>query len=584
MKLRHFSVENYRSISAAHQLNCDGPITVLIGPNNEGKSNILRALVTALKAITRFGRQRVIFTNRHLQRVRSGEPFHHPNRRIFRDDFDWERDFPIQAQTEEQEGVSSFVLAFDPTAKQRRAFENRLKLNLAGDLVIELRPAKSDCELRVRDSASPLNITNDAAPRVCEFMADYIRCQYIPSIRNAESAQKIVEAIVERELAALENKRQYRAALAAIERVQRPALQAISANVTTTMKEFLPAVKRVRIEISDADRTEALRRACSIIVDDGTRTNLTEKGDGIQSLAALSLMRYSALVGAKGRRIVLAVEEPETHLHSRAIHQLKAVLQEIASHHQVIITTHNSVFVNRDQVATNIVVAQNKASPAKSFEQIRDTLGIRPSENLRHAEVVLVVEGSDDRIALESLLSANSAKLRAAIKNGTLAIDPIFGCGNLTYKLSLLKNAMCETFVFLDDDTAGRTAAESAQKTGILPMKRLKFTVCRGKDDAEFEDLFSPTIYEPVIKKDFGVTLIKPLTGKQKWSDRVKGFFKAQGHQWDAALEAAVKLKVANAVAAAPKSALHPPNRSPFDALVKSLETMLDELAAGKPK
>ncbi|MBK8686880.1 MAG: AAA family ATPase [Betaproteobacteria bacterium] len=46
MELVSFSVSNYRSITSAYKLPIRSP-TVLIGPNNEGKSNILRALVTS---------------------------------------------------------------------------------------------------------------------------------------------------------------------------------------------------------------------------------------------------------------------------------------------------------------------------------------------------------------------------------------------------------------------------------------------------------------------------------------------------------------------------------------------------------
>lgn len=48
MQLVAFSVTNYRSITKASKLPFRQK-TVLIGPNNEGKSNILRALVTALE-------------------------------------------------------------------------------------------------------------------------------------------------------------------------------------------------------------------------------------------------------------------------------------------------------------------------------------------------------------------------------------------------------------------------------------------------------------------------------------------------------------------------------------------------------
>ena len=53
MKLKSFTVQKYRSIIAAKRIPV-GRKTVLVGPNNEGKSNILRALITAMNLLTRW--------------------------------------------------------------------------------------------------------------------------------------------------------------------------------------------------------------------------------------------------------------------------------------------------------------------------------------------------------------------------------------------------------------------------------------------------------------------------------------------------------------------------------------------------
>lgn len=47
MKLTFFSIENYRSITKAVFREFSN-VTVLVGPNNEGKSNVLQALHTCL--------------------------------------------------------------------------------------------------------------------------------------------------------------------------------------------------------------------------------------------------------------------------------------------------------------------------------------------------------------------------------------------------------------------------------------------------------------------------------------------------------------------------------------------------------
>ncbi len=123
-------------------------------------------------------------------------------------------------------------------------------------------------------------------------------------------------------------------------KLQQPVLDKISTTLKETLVEFLPNVRKVSVSIPPEERYRALRRACEIIVDDGTPTELLRKGDGVQSLAALSLMRHASETSGAGRNLILAIEEPESHLHPNAIHQLRAVIADIARKHQVIMTTH----------------------------------------------------------------------------------------------------------------------------------------------------------------------------------------------------------------------------------------------------
>jgi putative ATP-dependent endonuclease of OLD family len=51
MRLELFSVQNFRSIKKAEKLPL-GEFTVLLGPNNEGKSNILQAMVLGMQELS----------------------------------------------------------------------------------------------------------------------------------------------------------------------------------------------------------------------------------------------------------------------------------------------------------------------------------------------------------------------------------------------------------------------------------------------------------------------------------------------------------------------------------------------------
>src|SRR5690606_35201112 len=124
------------------------------------------------------------------------------------------------------------------------------------------------------------------------------------------------------------------------------------------------------------------RREFNVIIDDGTPTNIEYKGDGVKSLAALGLLKNKLRhTGAS----IIAIEEPESHLHPGAIHQLNGIIRSLAETNQVILTTHNPLFVDRENIKTNIIVNEGKATPAKNVNAIRDVLGIKASDNLTNA-------------------------------------------------------------------------------------------------------------------------------------------------------------------------------------------------------
>ena len=209
--------------------------------------------------------------------------------------------------------------------------------------------------------------------------------EYIPAIRTAESAESVVQSLLERELSVLEDDPAYSAALKTIAELQKPLLNHLSQSVKQTMVKFLPAIKDVRVEIEEAQRFRALRRSARVIVNDGTPTELKYKGDGVQSLAALALMRHSSESAASGRTFVIVIEEPESHLHPKAMHSLKSVLNELRNKHQLVLTTHSPLFVDREHVSSNIIVKNTVAKPAKDIAEVRDVLGVRASDNLHLA-------------------------------------------------------------------------------------------------------------------------------------------------------------------------------------------------------
>jgi len=560
VRLVNFSVTNFRSITTAHKIAISNT-TVLIGRNNEGKSNVLKALFMAMNALQehaapgRFTRAR--------NRYRTDESF-----------YVWERDFPINFQNRKAGNQSIFRLEFELNEEEIVEFKEAVKSNLNGTLPIEIKMGRENRpSIKVSKSGKGTVNLNSKSAKIAGFVAQKISFNYIPAVRTDKEALLVIDNMLSQELRILEREQKYQDALNIIKELQQPILDKLAERIKEPLSEFLPNMTEVKIEIPEQERRTALRKEFNVIIDDGTPTNIEFKGDGVKSLAALALLKNRYLEGSAS---IVAIEEPESHLHPAAIHQLIEIIASLSTTSQVILTTHNPSFVDRQHLKSNVIIDSGKASPAKSIKAIRELLGVKASDNLINANYALVVEGEEDATALRSLLPFLSEKLGKFMKNNLLVIEPIGGAGNLSYKLSLLNNSLCVSHVLLDNDDAGRQSYDKASREGLVTVKNCTMLSCSGMSNSEFEDCLEVSIYKQKIHDEFGVDLDhSKFRCNLKWSERMKNVFKIQGKPWSEKIEHDVKRVVSECVTEKPEEALNIHKRNSLDALVLALESLV---------
>jgi len=559
MRLISFSVTNFRSITDAHRISI-GNSTVLIGKNNEGKSNLLRALNIAMKALTDHA------IEDYDRRFRFGPG----DGREYR----WYRDFPMSLQSRTRSTESIFRLEFSLDEDEVAEFKDEIRSNLNGTLPVEIKFGKTnDPSIHVPKRGPGGTALSAKSNKIAKYIAERIDFNYIPAVRTEDEALSVVQGMLSMELARLEKNADYMAAIKKISDLQQPILDKVSSTIKNSLEDFLPNIRGVSVIVPQAARRAALRNQCSIEIDDGSRTLLQYKGDGVKSLAALGLLKDKRRTQGVS---IIAIEEPEAHLHPGAMHGLRDVIEKLTEENQVVITTHCPLFVDRSDVSRNIIINANMARAARDISSIRNILGVRASDNLINASNVLVVEGMEDIIALTPILSNLSVIIGKALKQHQLVIEQIGGAGNLTYKLSTLANALCSTHVLLDNDEAGRKAYENAESDGVLKVADLTLVNCRGMQQSELEDCFRREVYQQDVINEFGVNLDAPaFRGNAKWSDRVKACFERQGKPWGARQKMQLKAVVANAVAQKPAEALNFHKRDAIDSLVRTLEAKL---------
>ena len=564
MKLIEFSVNNYRSITQANRIKLQD-FTVLVGKNNEGKSNLLKALNVAMQVLT---------NNNSAS-----------NRYIPEDDaYVWERDFPFQLKDRRNGLTSIFSLRFTLEDDELDEFHRQTKIRGNSEINITIKIGKDNNPV-ISIPKRGCKSYNEKRDIVIKFVCQRIKFNPIQAVRTDDMAKSTLSNLIYSRLKDLRNDPAFIEAEKKVEELKQKTLNEIAPKLINPLKVFLPQLNDVKIKLLDKKNDYFFgyyANPFDIIIDDGIATSISAKGDGIKSIVTLALLKE--LRSEKNGTSIIAIEEPESHLHSGAIHSLVDVINKLSENSQVIISTHNPLFVRRNPLSSNIIIDCGTARPAKTIEDVRNILGVWTSDNLTNARYVFFVEGEDDKISLTKILSAKSQIIANALKTGQLLIKSLNGAGNLVHDVNDVKNSLCDCVVLLDDDEAGKTAGANAVSSCILDISQIRYTKCKGSTNSEFEDCLQPAMYASAIREKFRVdiTTDAAFRGNAKWSDRVRQVFLNAGYQWNDRTESSVKYEVANAIPTKIDnldSVLIPQKSSFIQGVVDMIEAMMGELS-----
>lgn len=511
MKVVSFTVKNYRSIVEAHKIILND-YSVLLGKNNEGKSNILRALSVCMDCINDYRRFRFSI-----------------HRELMRHDgsYNWNRDFPINLRNRKNGRKSIFELELFLDGEELNNFNSNLHTRISLHNILMRIEIGEDNVPRVTFPLRGTNSLTSKKEKVLEFLSDKITYNYIPAVRTENHALRLIKNNIANELETLNTNDDYIKSLQKIREMQKICLNKISVDIETELKEFLPKVKNVEIDIEDNYRIATSLSNINVYVDDGILTNIENKGDGVKSLAVLAMLKNKqSMIGLSS---IVAIDEPEAHLHPGAINELANTLKVLSKNNQVIISTHNHLFTNYLNLNSNIIVDNGKAKPAKSISEIRSILGVKASDNLINARFVLLVEGKTDENILNHIFEKIDIKIKKALSERLLMIYSIDGASKLEYNAAKFKKEMCICMALVDNDEEGRKAYEVVTDNKDIETSNIFLCSCKGMSNSELEDCINPKVYKNKILEEFGVNLDdRSFRNNKKWSIRIKETFDSQ--------------------------------------------------------
>jgi putative ATP-dependent endonuclease of the OLD family len=349
VKLARVEIKNYRSIveaPGAQRLgfNVTAGMNALVGPNNCGKSNVLKAIALALQE----GQEGEFLRERD-------EPAQ----------LTWARptitlDFVVERPSSPEKTLLRFLEVYEQDALQgekkttlasRNRFRLRVKYTNSGRDEFFVTAAGG------RRGAPALN------QRALDQFRKTVR---FVLVRSGESLDEflagrfkdLLHTVIRENLgaevqAAEERREQYRSDVATT------LFGPVSRLVSREIAQMIPELKQVQLEPTVLPIDESLATAGISLVDTA-HTGLAEKGTGVRGSLLLAMLRYIA--ENSKRSVIFAVEEPEAFLHPGAQEEVRDDLERLAERGDVtlLVTTHSPFVVSRAAAAQIITIAKDK--------------------------------------------------------------------------------------------------------------------------------------------------------------------------------------------------------------------------------
>ena len=325
------------------------------------------------------------------------------------------------------------------------------------------------------DNASQASISRTQRQLVIDLLGKF-SCHYIPSAKSMEQLYaEVLNPFLTRVAARAVEPQvdELTAALAAVADDINGELQAVGLN-DLTAGFSLPG-----------SGVESMLSSFAFELSDPQKTSVTHKGQGIQSTAFLAALRWvTKEETSQGMKSVWLLEEPESYLHPELMGTVRDLLGRLGEDACTVMSTHALAFVpdDVDRVvgvgldSSNRTVVNRFASAAEAGERLRAALGVRFSDYFNLAEYNIAVEGPSDRellawyLALVPAIDLPFERLRRAQVRDFGGVRHLAGWLRATYSLVRDERALV---VLFDGDTAGEK--ERRDLTQFLGQKQVPF-------------------------------------------------------------------------------------------------------------
>lgn len=436
MKLSELTIKNFRSIEdETFEFN---DLNILVGKNNSGKSNVLKAIDLVLRE----GYTMKLTTNDYYLQDETKTVYVSLEFNNFTTD-----------ELEIIRDEIKYPVTIDYTRYSQDQIYHSIVENDCIKMVLEI--TGNDVSKKIFLGDIPYKYFSN------DLKAAIVNTVYIPAIRDHSQILRITKYSF---LNRLLNKIYEMA-----EEEKKEELNDILANASEKCKEIFREYEEkidqmskliiqhdgVRFSILPSDRTTIYKKL-DILLNDGIETELDFKGSGIQSVLVLTLFKLYADLKVGGA--ILLIEEPESFLHPHANRHMSKILKEFSSEDniQIIFSTHSPNYLEDVDFKDIILLRkENHKSIKKCIGEISDEIKLKKemtSSNLElfFSDKVVLVEGQTENFILPYY--AKDINLKFDFDKKNISLIDVGSKSNLSSYIELLNDLEIPWLAMVDRD------------------------------------------------------------------------------------------------------------------------------------
>lgn len=476
MNLKRIKIIGYRSIRDEQSLPFDPSVTVLIGANDHGKSNLLSA-IRSLNDDTPFTE-----ADRHWDLTDEALPH-----------VEWELE-----------------LTPDERAKVRAVRPAPVSEPPAEGDAPPPPPAVPEVPERVtfarQGAGTPVIVENGAGALSPEQGAELLKLR--PRVELFESQKSIADEIQASQLdeATYESMKGIflkaglwddRARLFSQDQWSSRQLAEASTRLTDVLRQEWEQGRDLEWKFEHAGTNGTVIRL--LIKDPAVRKNYvrpSQRSSGFTSFFILSLTVFARTFASPTKSFIYLFDEPGTYLHPIAQVNLQRVFESLAERAQIAYATHSIFLVNKNVPTRNRVVRKDQGGTvvdrkpfSGNWKAVRNSLGITLAHNFLISDRTLLVEGPSDAVYIAALLLY-------LIRSGASDLDlndfSIADAGTSQNMLAMTRIMLEEgrkVVVMLDGDKHGSRVKQELEQTSPRELRNQTLTILQLAAGKSIEDL-----------------------------------------------------------------------------------------------